>query len=254
MAADVANERPQNFLLAVLFVIAVLFTAFQEGYFPVLSLSFWLCLGAGFALSFWLALTISTRRLLALILVIFIMEYLKETIGIWSGMWTYHGIRGAYNFGVWAWVVAGLTVFTLSTRMVMRKIRKISPTLSRKGHLVNSLIVLLLFFAIPLSLGNYRDGTGMWFWSFYLVLLAVGLQAAWRMDLAVFSGIVLTAWVVGLPSEYLGSVSSRVWSFTYNPNYPPFFLIIGCWPLEILAQYSLSAFLAKENLDKDTSS
>jgi hypothetical protein len=72
------------------------------------------------------------------------------------------------------------------------------------------------------------------------------------MEFPVFAGIIITSWLVGNPSEYVGSVASGVWTFTHNPHYPPFFLLFGCWPLEILAQYLLSASIAKEPLDKDT--
>lgn len=68
------------------------------------------------------------------------------------------------------------------------------------------------------------------------------------MNFSVFAGIVLTAWIVSNPSEYAGSVSSQVWIFLYNSDYPPCFLLFGCWPLEILTQYGLSAFLANELL------
>jgi len=101
-------------------------------------------------------------------------------------------------------------------------------------------------------LGKYWSGARGWFWSFYALLLIVGIYTSIRMDFAVFAGIVITAWIVSNPSEYIGSVNSGVWTFTHNPNYPPLFLLFGCWPLEILAQYLLSAFLADEPLDKDT--
>ena len=101
-------------------------------------------------------------------------------------------------------------------------------------------------------MGKYRSGADCLLWSFYGLLLIVGIYTSIRMDFPVFAGIVITAWIVGNPSEYAGSAGSGVWIFTHNPNYPPFFLLFGCWPLEILAQYSLSAFLANEPLDKDT--
>ncbi len=113
------NSRTQNLLLIALFGLITLFTAFHEGYIPKISALFLASLTAGFLISVWLAFSVSTRRLLSLILAIFIIEYIKETIGIRSGVWTYHGIGGSYNFGVWAWVLAGVISYALSTRVVI---------------------------------------------------------------------------------------------------------------------------------------
>ena len=252
MAGDTRNARPRNVLAVAIFIIITLFAAFQEGYLPLISGPFWLVLIAGFAIAMWLALSISPQRLMALILGIFILEYIKETIGNRSGMWQYHGVNNSYNFGVWAWVLAGLVAYALSTRIVIRQLRKLAPALPRWWNLFNPAILLLIFLLIPLTLGNYWPGAGGLFWVFYLILLGAGVVTALRMDFSVFLGIVISTWIVSNPSEYMGSVSSQVWTFTHNPDYPPFFLLMGCWPLEILAQYSLSAYLANEPLDKDT--
>jgi len=246
MTSDTNNVRPQNLLLIALLIIITLFTAFHEGYILLISTLFWVSLIAGFSVSVWLALSISTRRLLSLILGIFIIEYVKETIGIRSRVWTYHGVDGLYNFGVWAWVLAGLIVYTLSTRVVIRLIRKLKLSLPRW---LNPVILILISLLIPLTMGDYWSGARWLFWSFYVLLLIAGIYTSIRMDFPVFAGIVITAWIISNPSEYVGSVASGVWTFTHNPDYPPLFLLLGCWPLEILAQYSLSALLADEPLD-----
>lgn len=249
MTTDTNSAKQQNLLLVALLIIITLFTAFHEGYLLLISALFWVSLIAGFSISVWLALSISTIRFLSLILGIFIIEYVKETIGIRSGMWTYHGINSLYNFGVWAWVLGGLIAYTLSIKIVIRKIRRLKFTLPRW---LNPVLLFLIFLLIPLTLGAYWDRAGGLFWFFYILLLIAGIYVSLWIDFSVFIGIVITAWIVGNPSEYLGSVTSRVWTFTYNPDYPPFFLLFGCWPLEILAQYSLSAIIANEPLDKDT--
>jgi len=249
MTRDAKTMRAQNLLLVGLFMLITLFAAFHEGYLPLLSVAFWISLIAGFAICVWLALSVSTRRLLALMLGIFIIEYTKETIGMRSRMWSYHGVEGHYTFVVWTWVLAGLIVYTLSTRVVIRLIRKLKHPLPRW---LNPVILALIGSLIPLTLGDYWGGAGVLFWSFYAVLFIAGISVSTRMDFPVFAGIVITAWIISNPSEYVGSVASRVWTFTHNPDYPPFFLLFGCWPLEILVQYSLSAFLADEPLDKDT--
>ena len=136
------NIKPQNFLLISLPIIITLFTAFHEGYLPLISTLFWGLLVVGFAIAGWLALSISTKRLLSLILSIFIIEYVKETIGIRSEFWSYQGIGGFYNFGVWAWVLGGLTVYTLSTKVVIRLIRKLKLAFPKW---LNPVILFLVF-------------------------------------------------------------------------------------------------------------
>jgi hypothetical protein len=249
MTIETQKVTRQNLILIALLIIITFFTAFHEGYFPLISILFWILLLAGFSITVWLAWSISTQRLLALMLGIFIIEYVKETIGIRSNVWTYHGVDGCYNFGVWAWVLGGLITYTLSTRVVIRLIRKLKFSLPRW---LNPIILILIFLLIPLTLGNYWSGARVLFWSFYALLLIAGLYTSMRMDFLVFIGIVITAWIVSNPSEYIGSVASGVWTFNHNPDYPPLFLLFGCWPLEILAQYALSAFWANEPLDKDT--
>lgn len=269
--ADKNNQPAQNLLLVALQIVIILFTAYHEGYLPLISPLFWASLITGFIICGWLAFIVSTRRLLSLLLAIFVIEYIKETIGLRSKLWTYNGLNGFYNFGVWAWVLGGLIAYCLATQVVIRLIRKWTWGLGHRGgrvqgaafrnphassHIprwVNPLILTVIFFTIPLTLGNYWDGIGPLFWIFYLLILITGVYVAGRMDFHVFAGTVIIAWIVGNPSEYLGSVSSGIWSFTYNPNYPPFFLLFACWPLEILAQFGLSAFLADEPLDSYTS-
>jgi len=243
---------PQNLLMIALFIIVTLFTAYQEGYLPMISVLFWGVLIFGFTLSIWLALNVSTARLVSLMLGIFVIEYIKETIGIWSGMWSYHGLPNSYNFGVWAWVMGGLAVFWLAVRIVIRLVKKLTGDLPRRWNLLNPAIVVLIFAIIPLTLGPYRSGAGAWFWGLYAVLFLVTLGTALRLDFPVFLGLLLTTWILGFPSEYAGSVPNHIWTFTHNPDFPPFFLIMGCWPLEIFTQYALSAFLAQEDLDKYT--
>lgn len=249
MMSHTNNARRQNLLLVVLLMTITFFTAFHEGYLSFISPLFWGLLFVGFSITVWLALWISTRRLLSLVLGIFVIEYVKETIGIRAGMWTYHGVGGLFNFGVWAWVLGGLITYTLSTKVVIRQIRKLKFSLP---VWLNPIILILISLLIPLTMKDYWSGAGGLFWSFYALLLIAGTYASIKMGFPVFAGIVIAAWIVGNPSEYVGSAASGVWTFTHNPDYPPLFLLFGCWPLEILAQYSLSAFLANEPLDKDT--
>lgn len=243
------SEKRVNLVLIALLILITAFTVFYEGYVSLISTPFLLALVAGCAVAVWLAGSISTRRLLALILGIFIIEYIKETIGMVSGMWTYHAGGGQYNFGVWAWVLGGLVAYTVSIKIVIRLIRKLK---FRFPGWLNQVLVVLAGLLVWLLLGDYRHGAGTSFYLFYILLFVLAFYVSFKMDFPVLAGIVVSAWIVGGPSEYMGSVASGVWTFTYDPHYPPLFLLLGCWPLEILAQYSLSAFLANEPLDKYT--
>lgn len=242
MALNSNPEYPRNFLVIALLLVVTGFTAFQEGYFPLIPLYFALSLLASFGLCFWLACSIPTKHLLALILSIFIIEYIKETIGIISGLWVYHGTHGAYNFGIWCWVLGGLSTYTLATRIVIPQLKSLMPV----GPLSNARIIVALFVLIPVTLLGYWQGTGGWFWSFYLLILIFCLYLARRLDFPVLAGLVVTSWLVGFPGEYLGGVSSQVWTFPLNPHYPPVYLVIGCWPLEILTQYGVAALVAQQ--------
>jgi len=73
-----------NLALTALLVLTIFFTAFHEGYLPLISVLLWVVLLVGVCTCVWLALTIPTRRLLALVLAIFLIEYVKESMGVRS--------------------------------------------------------------------------------------------------------------------------------------------------------------------------
>ena len=243
------DVKRRNLLLIALLATVTFFTAYHEGYIGKITTPFWFVLIAGFALCVWIALSVSTKRLVSLILGIFIIEYIKETIGVRADIWKYRGNDGSYNFGVWVWVLGAVGAYTLSVKIVIKLVKKLKLSLPRW---LNPVILVLIAMLIPLTLGSYWSGVkgeGVLFFSFYALLLIGGIYASARMGFPVFIGIVIAAWFGGNLSEYVGSVHGGILFFTKNPNYPPFYLIFGCWPLEILAQYSLSAFLAGEPLD-----
>lgn len=248
MAEVIDSERPRNVLLVAILAAVIFFTASQEGVLCKISTLFWLSLILGFAICFYLALVVSPRRLLALIFVVFTFEYVKEAIGIRSGLWEYHCLGSQFTFGVWAWVLAGLICYTLATKVTGRLLKKWLGTLPIT--LYSALVPIALFALIPLTMGPYLSGTGIITWMLYIAVLLVAIAASIRMNPALLAGIVVTAWVIGFPSEYVGSASSEIWTFPHNPDYPPVFLIFGCWPLEILAQYAISAFIADEPLNQ----
>jgi hypothetical protein len=153
---------------------------------------------------------------------------------------------------VWAWVLAGMTVFWLAVRLVIKVANHLTATWSRRWNFFNPLVVLVVFAVIPVTLGDYRAGAGPWFWVLYAILFQAALAVSLYLDFPFFWGLLITTWVLGFISEYAGSVPNHIWTFTYNPDYPPFFLIAGCWPLEIFTQLALAAFLAHEPLDSYT--
>lgn len=247
--SDVAGSSiqwPRNLVLVALLGFITIFTAFHEGYLGVFSPVLWLLLLVGLAASVWLAFRATTKRLVALVMAIFFIEYVKESIGLRSGLWIYHGGASVYVFGVWAWVLAGLTVYTISTQFVVRLVRTARVSLPTWANVVATLVIACL---IPVTLGEYWDEADGWFFALYAVLAIAGMLSSARMCFPTFASLVVTAWIVGYPSEYAGSVSSRVWTFTHDPHGPPAFLLLGGWPLEILGQYALSAVLAREPLD-----
>jgi hypothetical protein len=247
MPDDKGGERLRNYIIIALVVATTAFTAYNEGFFPLISLPFLALTLTGVGFSIWLASGISSRRLLSLILSIFIIEYFNQTICVRSGFWAYNGNPGQLNFAIWAWVLAGLTAYTLSTRIAIPVIRKLGLKLPR---LLSAMALTVMFAALLLSLGPYRDGAGTLFYTFYIVLFLGVLYASFWMDGFVFFGLVLMAMLVGNLSEYLGGIDSSVWTFGHDRDYPPFFLLFCCWPIEILAQYSLSAYLAGETLNE----
>lgn len=261
------EQKLQNLLLVALLVMVVLFTAYMEGYLdpsqkliPHFSWLLWSALISGFAMAFWMACRISTARLLSMMLGIFIIEYIKEGIGINAGLWTYAN-QNSYNIGVWAWVLCGMTVFWVAVRLVIRGMRKLTEGLSLRWDLVNPIIVILVFAIIPLTLGKYSmidenrlwENGQWWFWGLYSILFVVTLITAIRMRFPVFLGLLLTIYIIGFFGEYSGSmIKPTTWEYTFDKNFPPPFLIFGCLPLEIFTQYALAAMLADELLEKYT--
>ena len=244
-------DRGRNVVLVFLFFAVLVFTAYCEGYQSRISLPFGLLLLGGFAMSLWLAMCTSTIRLLTLMLSIFLIEYVKETIGIKSNLWAYKGNPGQYVFGVLAWVVAGTSAYGLATRVLVPVLRRLGATGSRWLNLagprwLNSVVLSALFALLPLTLGHYWTDIKPPFWAFYGLLLVVALLAARRTPFLEFAALVISAWLLGNLGEWLGSTHPGVWTFRYNPDYPPVFLVFACWPLEIFVQYSLSGFLAGE--------
>ncbi len=238
--------RAHNAGFIVLLLGALLFSARDEGYLPLISPFLAGVFALGFALSFWLAARISAARLAALIATILLLEYVKETVGVRSLLWAYHGKEGRYFFGVFAWVVGGLSAHSVSTGVTIPLLRRVRAPLPRW---LNLAIVVPVLLALPATLSPYRAGAGIDFCVLYLLLASVLLLSAFFMDFRTFAGVVVAAWVAGNLGEYAGSAASGAWTFLHSPKYPPFFLLFSCWPMEIVAQHSLAAWFSAEPLD-----
>jgi len=236
----------RNLILILIMFAALAVAAVAEGYANQLSFLFVGLLVGGFGLSLWLGMRTATARLSALLALAFFMEYIIQTINAASGLCQYHGVGGQYLFGVMAWLVGACSAQALSTGVTIPLLQRLH--LRAPGWL-NSVLVLVLVALIPLTAGRYGPLMGLSFWCFFGLVGLIAMIAARQMPIHVFAGVVLSGWLVGNPSEYFGAISSGCWSFPYSPSYPPLYAVIACWPLEILVQYSLSAFLAGEPVD-----
>ena len=235
----------RNLVLVLILFAALALAAVAEGYASRLTLLFSALLVIGFGLSVWLSMRTATARLLALLVLVFFMEYADQTIGVSSGLWQYHGARGEYVFGVMAWLVAACSAQALSTGVAIPILLRLRL---RAPGWVTTLLVLGLLAFIPLAAGGYRASMGLPFWCFFGLVGVIAMVASKKMPIHVFAGVVLSACFVGSISEYVGSVSSGCWTFPFDSRFPPLYLVLGCWPLEILVQFSVSAFLAGEPL------
>lgn len=262
MRKESESVKPANLLLIGLLALVTLFTAnfegyFREGFVSTISLTLWLTMLGGYVLAIWLAMSISTSRLVSLVLVIFLVEYVKEATGTELKLWEYHSPGGSPLFGVCLWILAGLATYTIATKVLIPLTRRGTFRLPR---FLNPLIVMPVFLLIPLTLNEYwprvQSGpefdwyaTTNLFWVFYGLLLLAGMISSLWIGTRTLAGIYISTIIVGLISEHVGAASG-VWSFLPPENAkPPAFLIFGCWPLEILFQYIISAILAREPLD-----
>ncbi len=249
---EMSRSKIHSLIIALFFLI-ILFTAWHETYivfsrewlaarfFP-----FWVLTLAGFVLALLFSWTITTRRLLSYLFLVFVLEYIKETIGIVSGQFRYNGVNGAYNTGVWLWVMGAFLTYALADRVLIRLFVRLRLKSRRWLNLVLWTAVSAL---MPALLGSYWDDTGPAFWVFYGVLFVFGLYTARKMNLPTLLALILASWVMGNATEFAGSYFAKIWTYRHNPVYPPLFLLLGCWPLEILAQYSLSSIVCRESLN-----
>ena len=231
MVSPTDRHRERNLAIVLLLAFITAYTAWNEGYYGLVTMPFLLILVGGFSALLWLALNITTTRLLTYIFIVFGMQYVGETIGTRPGMWTYKGetfsssLGGAYNFGAWIWVMASLLAYVISTRFTIRWIRAFVECFPKW---VNPLLVVAVFAVIPLTLGEYWDNLGdnnatYQFWIYFSVLALIGIAASLKTDSPVILGVIIAACIVAIPSEYAGSIGSHPtpsWTFNHDENFP----------------------------------
>lgn len=233
----------RNLVMIIIMFVTVAVAAFAEGHASRLSVLFVGLLAGGGGLALWLGFQATNARLLALLALTFFMEYFIQTVGVAAGLFEYRGIRGQYMFGVVAWLVGACSAQALSIGVTIPILRRLDL---RTPAWLNSLLVLVLVAAIPATAGRYLSMMGPAFWGFFALVGAVATVAAYRMPIHGLVGVVISGWLVGTLSEYAGAMSSGCWTFPYDRRFPPLFLVLACWPIEILFQFAVSAFLAGE--------
>ncbi|MDH3939026.1 MAG: DUF362 domain-containing protein, partial [candidate division Zixibacteria bacterium] len=239
---ETRSSHSINLILVISVFLMAVFTARQEEYLSLITPLFWLVLAGATCLSLWLAFNISTKRLVSLIFVVVVIEYLNQTISTNYELWTY--ARPSLLFSVWIWVLASMTSFALAQLVLAKVLNRIKTPIPR---ILNTILIVTLAGAGLILMGPSRPLAGLEFWVLYVLLLAVAVYASFKMEFSIFVAVAVAAIAVGIPSEYSGSTGSDLWSFPFDIGFPPLYLVLACWPLEIVAQYFLSGLLAGES-------
>jgi hypothetical protein len=234
------GDASRRLLLVGLMAATMVFTAYHEDYLDIITVPFWGVLCGGYALMVWLALRASIARLLSLMVAIFTIEYVKEALGIRYGLWIYHGAPGGFVFGVWSWVLGGLACYTVAIKIVAPILRKLPHPPA--GWINPVVLVVLAAVGLFLLRGRFHE-LGLLYWIFYAVLLVFAAVCSRVLEIPLFVGLVVASWITSNASEFVGSVLSGIWTFPHHATYPPAFLLFVCWPIEIVAQFSLAYLL-----------
>lgn len=267
MSVDQVREKLTNVFVVLLVLAVTVAAGFQEDHIRILENGslwfkpgvdgaiFWVLLAAGFLLVFWLALTITTLRLVSFVVAVVIIEYFNQTIGTRLDLWHYSSPQQTYLFGICVWVTASLFAYLGASKAVCR----LSMRSWLKWPRWFNPVVIIALLAIIWYLGPAKvkelDFQDAWysdshlFWLFFVALAVVGALASLWADSRLIIGIVISAVIVGFISESSGAAAT-IWKFPGSEQTfcPPVYLILGCWPLEILAQFALSALFAGEAL------
>ncbi|MBI5380141.1 MAG: DUF362 domain-containing protein [Nitrospirae bacterium] len=233
-------------LVSVL-AVGTLGVSYLEGYLSLFTWPFCVFIAGLFALAFWTAFKVlSFKRLVTLLLLGFLIGYVTQLIGTRSGLWRY-AHEGFASAGLgWAFAAVAMAGVTDLLARLFRDVPR------ERWAFLRPFLPVMLFLTMAIALAvDYRRELSLLppeFWVYYILLLFGGIVFAVQLGCFTLFSLITAAWGVGMAAEAMGSWSG-LWSF--DTPYPPLFLILGCWPLEFLAQYALSALIVREPLDPE---
>lgn len=193
----------------------------------------------------------NTKYFIWLLVLGFFIGLITQIVGTTNRLWTY---QNSFVFIGFSWALAAVTMLGLSFL-----IAKLLPEINGKRYNVLGSIVLV--FAILIFLNEFRTKVLLSFWIYYIALFFFAVATTYHMRFSTLLSLILAAWIMGLFSEYMGS-SIGLWKFCPDlaqsggakppPCWsPPPYLILGCWPLEFIAQVGLSSFISRRNILMD---
>ncbi|MEK6656819.1 MAG: DUF362 domain-containing protein [Nitrospirota bacterium] len=238
------SPKIPNLLFITLLGLAVYISMAVEGYLSLLNQSFSISLLILFIFSLWTAWLMSLKRLILLGLAGFYIGYITQVVGTKSGLWIYNGTHNSFVFAGLIWAISSIAMYGLSVKVLKVAFRIVSDYIKKFS---GPFFVSILFLIIIITIKEYRAGLSFVFWAYYITLFAFAVYISYITDFQSILRLTIAAWIVGNLGEYLGS-QSGLWTFPHNSNYPPLFLVISFWPLEFIAQYSISGLLTKEPL------
>lgn len=217
-----------------------------EGYLPQVNAAFaaYTALVVGVGLWFG-AFEMSRRRLLATAAVAALGGFATQVVGVdVAGLWSYRGAHETYFFVPSTFVFASTLAYGLTVLVLGPRLRRVITRLPRGWNV--ALVAALLGAALAGGASQGALGKPL-FVGYYAALGLFGVYASLLMDLGTLVALVLAAVFVGAASEMLGA-RSGLWTFTGTGWVPPWWLVLGSWPLEILLHYGLGGLLAREPL------
>ncbi len=235
-------------ILALLLIGGLSFlSAFMEGYLDLI-------LGSGKFMAFFAAVLVGciftalymngkTNFFIWLLAFGFFIGLLTQMVGTHNGLWVYDGTYKSYVFAGFSWAFATATMLGLFF-LIKKLFREI------EGKVYNVLALMVLVFIITIFLSEFRAKVFLNFWIYYLALFIFGLVVTYHLKFSTLLSLIVTAWIMGLVSEYMGS-SIGLWKFCPQEVgsiaclSPPPYLTFGCWPLEFITQIGLASFISK---------
>ena len=190
----------------------------------------------------------NTKYFIWLLVLGFFIGLITQIVGTTNRLWTY---QDSFVFIGFSWALAAVTMLGLSF-LIAKRLPEIN------GKVYNVLGLIVLVFAILILLDEYRTKVLLNFWIYYIALFFFAVVITYHMRFSTLLSLILAAWIMGLVSEYMGS-SIELWKFCPDlaqsvgekplPCWsPPPYLILGCWPLEFIAQVGLSSFISGQNI------